>query len=107
MGTYLFSNDVMDKLIERISASDLEGLTTGIKKYVKTETKTIDETLEKLAELQEAMEDRIGAINRTIRYTRGTVKLPEASENDLVEFRYITYLIHQVKLLKKWIDKNQ
>ncbi|MDB5203770.1 MAG: hypothetical protein JWQ27_3179 [Ferruginibacter sp.] len=106
MGTYLFSKDINAKVDKRIMPSAFEDLTIALRKYVDINGRTIDEVIQRLEEVSEDWQDREGAVMRHIKYTRGTVKLTEESEEVIAEARFISFLLYQAKELKAWAEEK-
>ena len=106
MGTYKFSDEVFEKIYNKLYDSDIEDLMIGTREFIDIEGKTIDEVLELLEEAQYEREDRIGAIQRHLKYTHGEQKLTEEAEDALANDQYLSFLITQVKILKQWLTKD-
>ena len=106
MGYYKLKNESLEKYYKSHKYGILDNLTERIHQYISPGEKTIDEVLDKLYQIQEEMEDRVGAIMRILKFQRQNAKLNEEQELKLIDSQNLRILIHDVEELKKWVEEG-
>ena len=106
IGVYRFAAELNAKIYEKILENDYDEWITETKKYVDTDGKTIDEILESLSEVYEEYDDRVGAVRRVMKYSRGQARISEKMENTLLEAESISFLAFKIRELKSWLDSD-
>ena len=106
MGNYKLSKGTLDLYFKKFNVDLCDDLTQRIRQYISPEEKTIDDILLELYPIQEAREDRAGAIMRIIKFQRANAKLTESQELELIDGRNLQILIAEVQELKKWMDEE-
>ena len=105
MGIYKIKNDTLEKYHKDNKLEILDSLNERIRSYLSPENKTIDEVLNKLNEIEEGLQDSVGAIMRIIKYQRHNAKLTEDQELKLINAQNLKILITDVEELKKWAEE--
>lgn len=99
------SNDVRKKLQQKLTSQILEGnLSYRLGEYLWPEGKTFEEILQELTALQDAREDRVGAITRIIQHHKGNATLTEEQELTWAVWNDLKKLMAEVRELKEWVE---
>jgi phosphomevalonate kinase len=105
MGIYKMKNETLEKYHKDNKLEILDSLNERIRSYLSPENKTINEVLSNLNEIEEEMQDSIGAIMRILKYQRHNAKLTEKQELKLIDAQNLKILIADVEDLKKWAEE--
>lgn len=105
MGIYKIKNETLEKYHKDNKLEILDNLNERIRHYLSPENKTINEVLSNLNEIEEEMQDSIGAIMRILKYQRHNAKLTEGQELKLIDSQNLKILIADVEELMKWAEE--
>ena len=105
-GDFEMSDNIKRELQLKRTNQLLEcSLSKLLQEYLCPEGKTFAEILLELTELQDAREDRVGAIMRIIKSQKGNAILTEEQEIIWVVWNDLKKMIAEVRELKEWMEQ--